>query len=128
MMTDRLREAARKLAEQCERVDILGDLNEIIDAYPDVFSALAEPDVCEWISVDERLPQLWPNRHVVDCICATADGQVIAMQWKRNPYATTEAGRAPRWTWWGRNSHWIVTHWMPLPIAPGCGRKIEVKS
>lgn len=77
------------------------------------------PKFGEWVSVAESLPKCRESGDFcVPCIVATEDGQVIAMTWKSNMYATTEKGRQPRWEWFGRISQWKVTHWMPLPPHP----------
>lgn len=75
-----------------------------------------------WIPVTERLPEFPATGCSTDsrvrCICATGDGQVIALDWVRNVYAKTERGKLPRWEWHGRLSHWEPTHWMPYPKHP----------
>lgn len=74
-------------------------------------------EASRWISVDERLPELSPERPRVDCLAAW-DGGVAEMSYRCWYDAKTERGRAPRWDWQGRTSPWEVTHWMPLPKSP----------
>jgi hypothetical protein len=76
----------------------------------------------EWISVDERLPEIPADApdyaKYVAVLAHWECGSVAEMKYEANMYAKTERGRAPRFTWQGRNSPWDVTHWMPLPDPP----------
>jgi hypothetical protein len=71
-----------------------------------------------WIPIEERLPEFAGNRDGVTCNVVTKDGNVMALDWRRNSYAKTDKARAARWTWQGKISPWEVTHWMPLPQPP----------
>lgn len=54
-----------------------------------------------WISVEDRLPE--PN---VVVIVAFGDGEVAPAQWLRSV-----------WSYWRMDAD--ITHWMPMPPAPG---------
>lgn len=75
----------------------------------------------EWISVDDRLPDLsekpnWMRSEEV--IVATRKGSVMHAFWSSNGYAKTERGRRPRWERGDRILEADITHWMPLPEPP----------
>lgn len=77
----------------------------------------------EWISVEERLPDIDLNAPGYDqnvrVLAAISSKYVREMKYERNAYAKTEKGRTPRWVEInGSLSYSPVTHWMPLPEPP----------
>lgn len=73
----------------------------------------------QWISVDERLPEIDYSKasyeRRVKCLVTTEAGWVAEMVYESNGGAKTERGRAPRWIWQGRVSPWRIIAWQPLP-------------
>lgn len=66
----------------------------------------------DWISVDERLPEIETAVLVTDGLRVGESILVGVMHWDEPTFAEPGA--------WGRR--WIgnrVTHWMPLPDLPG---------
>lgn len=73
----------------------------------------------EWISVNDRLPELSGSCNRANVICATDSGDVRQMVYIRHILARTEKGRKPRWEEVIGQLAWsTVTHWMPLPDHP----------
>lgn len=78
-------------------------------------------DMCDWISVEDRMPTLSDlpdHRAQVECIVSSERGSVTTAYWSENRYAKTERGRAAKWVKAGRVFAINVTHWMPLPEPP----------
>ena len=78
----------------------------------------------EWVSVEERLPELpekdWCSKMVISC---DKNGHVAPMIWER---AQVRGKMIERWKY-----HWDriydgagITHWMPLPAPPGEGNNV----
>ena len=78
----------------------------------------------EWVSVEERLPELpekdWCSKMVISC---GKNGHVAPMIWER---AQVRGKMIERWKY-----HWDriydgagITHWMPLPAPPGEGNNV----
>ena len=78
----------------------------------------------EWVSVEERLPELpekdWCSNMVISC---DKNGHVAPMIWER---AQVRGKMIERWKY-----HWDriydgagITHWMPLPAPPGEGNNV----
>ena len=76
-----------------------------------------------WISVDERMPELPANPAEraagVVVLVASADGRVLAARWV-DPPRLGRHPRPPRWEEYdgSRLLRPGVTHWMPLPAHP----------
>ena len=72
----------------------------------------------EWISVEERLPELpdasWCSRSIIVC---DKDSNVAPLLWAR---AQVRGKTVERWKYhWGRIYNGPeITHWMPLPASP----------
>ena len=78
----------------------------------------------EWISVDDRLPEIPSGAQAYVCrvnVIAWGNGwrEPRQLAWASNQYAKTEKGRAPRWEEAdGRLSFSQPTHWMRMPLPP----------
>lgn len=78
----------------------------------------------EWISVEDRLPEIDMNEpeyaRCVGVIAWSKDWkQPRQLIYKSNGYAKTEKGREPRWEEMrGCLAFGIPSHWMPLPEPP----------
>lgn len=94
------------------------DFKDDIDSMP----TLTPPN--EWVSVEERLPELpekdWCSKMVISC---DKNGHVAPMIWER---AQVRGKMIERWKY-----HWDriydgagITHWMPLPAPPGEGNNV----
>ena len=78
--------------------------NEHIGELADVLLANGVT-IQEWISVDDRLPEM---------------GQIVLVSGKRHATSGQFTGTRsdPRHWWWKGNTYKYVTHWMPLPQPP----------
>ena len=79
----------------------------------------------QWISVEDRLPEEDDNYIVTACDEGCSAGEGI---WYSTVVVVAEYYKAS-WTWYDGGSEYslegIVTHWMPLPEPPMCGRPLE---
>lgn len=114
--------------KECDQCNCGGDMAQC-DFYPEVRKKALqerEPKFDEWISVDERLPDLEPTlikygsmgykqKSIrVLCACKQKSGKVMVKEgyyevWVENP--SHACWRIP-------GSIDSVTHWMPLPAPP----------
>lgn len=107
--------------------DIYGDGNRLV-YLNDVLDLIDEQPTLtpqnEWMSVEERLPELpekdWCSKMVISC---DKNGHVAPMIWER---AQVRGKMIERWKY-----HWDriydgagITHWMPLPAPPGEGNNV----
>lgn len=135
-MTDRLREALNQINEgKPNWHDGVGSYSggETYEGFARRLqqiarAALAEPDVCEWIDVKERLPDL---------------GEVVWLAGPRGVWIGSRVTAKDGWGWgssseatWFDGERWqidpyvyddLVTHWMALPEPPSYGGDVEVR-
>lgn len=129
---DTYHEWADKLAEAIAKhfdVDIGEHSNmncpwtEALDVIESATPAASDQARNEWISVDERLPVFNFKAHRVSLfihvIATLIDGSVRAMIYGANGWNEEES--KPTWSFadGGHCDSHLVTHWMPLPAAPG---------
>lgn len=71
----------------------------------------------EWISVEDRLPDVYDTGSTF--ICATTAGGLQKGVMPLTFEALLVNNKSvKRWLWNGRKAPWEVTHWMPLPESP----------
>ena len=114
--------------KECDQCNCGGDMSRC-DFYPEVRAKALkeqEPKFGEWISVEERLPDLEPTlikwgdfghkqKSIrVLCVCKQKSGKVLV---KEGYYEVwTDSPTDPHWKIPGSIDS--VTHWMPLPPPP----------
>lgn len=109
---------ANKLAKSDAQKALMGRVMYCVDHMP----TLTPQN--EWVSVEERLPELpekdWCSKMVISC---DKNGHVAPMIWER---AQVRGKMIERWKY-----HWDriydgagITHWMPLPAPPGEGNNV----
>ena len=101
---------------------VYGSDREKYDAWEEIIDALENlPTLTpqnEWVSVEERLPELpdasWCSRSIIVC---DKDSNVASLLWAR---AQVRGKTVERWKYhWGRIYDGPeITHWMPLPAPP----------
>ena len=81
----------------------------------------------EWVSVEDRLPELpnasWCSRSIIVC---DKDGNVAPLLWEREQ---VRGKTMERWKYhWGRIYDVPeIAHWMPLPAPPGKDNNVLAK-
>lgn len=85
-------------------------LKQLIDAQPTI-----EPKK-EWISVEDRLPEIGEEVLVVDVDVSDVIVRVYSLNHDTKGYYWDDEGG-----WW--NDFECVTHWMPLPEPPERGEQ-----
>ncbi len=70
-------------------------------------NAAAQPVSDGWVKCSERLPEA-DGHYLVFANASTLDGYC-----DHNDIACYQDGK------WSNEFNWLVTHWMPLPAAPG---------
>ena len=87
--------------------------SDVLEFHPDIVRAV---ESTRWIPVSERMPE--PTRRGVPALIANDRGEVMEAK-----YVQPEPGRRPmrpRWECRGQVYRLAeITHWMPLPSAPG---------
>jgi hypothetical protein len=67
-----------------------------------------------WISVDERLPEIH-DKYLVFFPCAIFGDKI---RYETIPYVDIIAYNDNGWWLRGENKNMVVSHWMPLPTFP----------
>lgn len=80
--------------------------NECIDEVQRL-NATAQPVSDGWVKCSERMPEA-DGHYLVFANASTLDGYC-----DHNDIACYQQGK------WSNEFNWLVTHWMPLPAAPG---------
>ena len=109
--------------KECDECNCGGNRSKC-DFYEDVRKEALKPKFGEWISVDDKLPEIETanikeySRHYsksvrVLCVCKQKSGKVMV---KEGYYETSSDGTRIYWKIPGSID--LVTHWMPLPEPP----------
>lgn len=75
------------------------------------------PTINQWISVEERLPELPEAEYCYEDVLVAVKGwkRAVEMRYERT---VIRGKRVERWKYWDRIFNLRITHWMPLPEAP----------
>jgi hypothetical protein len=113
-LIERLTAENADLCKEIEWKDMMIALAQRKQAEAEAERDALREKVPQWVSVANRLPELWKNEKT---------GELINYM-VRSPYFGVDIGNYQKeaGTWLCMGLPCTVTHWMPLPEAPGGGK------